>query len=124
MHGLRWLWTWLLGIPPVGLTFATFAFLRQWYSPKARPHERYLQELRSAEVDYVDKKGGRKLVGMQNIPLVYGDSTLGSANWDNYRPELQDGWLAEQWKAQGVVSFPTPASGAEDMSGWMEPSPS
>jgi dephospho-CoA kinase len=31
-----WLWTWLLRIPPVGLTFATFAFLRQWYSPKAR----------------------------------------------------------------------------------------
>jgi dephospho-CoA kinase len=31
-----WLWTWLLRIPPVGLTFAIFAFLRQWYSPKAR----------------------------------------------------------------------------------------
>jgi hypothetical protein len=79
----------------------------------------YLQELRSAEVDYVDKKGGRKLVGMQNIPLVYGDSTLGSANWDKYRPELQDGWLAEQCKAQGVEGLPTPTSCAEDvMNGW------
>jgi hypothetical protein len=31
-----WLWIWLLRIALVGLTFATFAFLRQWYSPKAR----------------------------------------------------------------------------------------
>ena len=33
---------------------------------------------------------------MQNIPLVYGDSMLGSENWVRYRPMLQDGWRAEQ----------------------------
>ena len=33
---------------------------------------------------------------MQNMPLVYGDSMLGSENWVRYRPMLQDGWRAEQ----------------------------
>ena len=51
----------------------------------------------SARVDYVDKKEKRKwAAGMQNIPLVYGDSMLGSENWVKYRPALEDGWRAEQ----------------------------
>ena len=54
---------------------------------------RYLKELTSARVDYVDKKGERKRVaGMQNLPLVYGDSMLGSENWARYRPALEDIW--------------------------------
>ena len=58
---------------------------------------RYLKELMSARVDYVDKKEKRKrAAGMQNIPLVYGDSMLGSENWVKYRPALEDGWRAEQ----------------------------
>ena len=53
---------------------------------------RYLKELTSARVDYVDKNGKRKRVGMQNIPLVYGNSMLGSENWARHRPMLEDGW--------------------------------
>jgi hypothetical protein len=68
---------------------------------------RYLVELKSPKVDYVDQEGGRKLVGMQNIPLVYGHSMLGSTNWDRCRPELLDGWYAEQRKACGVGDWPT-----------------
>jgi hypothetical protein len=63
---------------------------------------RYLKELTSARVNYVNKEGGRKLVGMQNIPLVYGDSMLGSEKWKECRPRLQEGWQAEQQKAHGV----------------------
>ena len=67
----------------------------------------YLKELTSARVDYVDKNGGRKrAAGMQNIPLVYGDSMLGSENWVKYRPVLQNGWRAEQ-EAYGAVQPPT-----------------
>ena len=58
---------------------------------------RYLKELMSSRVDYVDKKEkSKRAAGMQNIPLVYGDSMLGSENWVKYRPALRDGWRAEQ----------------------------
>jgi hypothetical protein len=57
---------------------------------------RYLKELTSARVDYVDKKEKwKRAEGMQNIPLVYGDSMLGSANWEKYRPDLQRDWQTE-----------------------------
>jgi hypothetical protein len=55
---------------------------------------RYLKELTSARVDYVDKsKKSKWAAGMQNIPLDYGDSMLGSENWVRYRPVLPTGWL-------------------------------
>ena len=58
---------------------------------------RYLKELTSARVDYVDKNERRKkAAGMQNIPLVYGESMLGSEKWAECRQALRDGWLAEQ----------------------------
>src|SRR5947207_8622895 len=39
--------------------------------------KRHLKKLPSAKVNYVDKEGKRKrAAGMQNIPLVYGDSML------------------------------------------------
>ena len=42
----------------------------------------------------MDKNEKRKqAAGMQNIPLVYGDSMLGSANWVKCRPDLQGGKL-------------------------------
>lgn len=64
----------------------------------------YLKELTSARVDYVDKKGTRKrAAGMQNIPLVYGDSMLGSESWARHRPALRDGWRAEQEAYGGAV---------------------
>ena len=50
---------------------------------------RYLKELTSARVDYVDKKQEKCIAGMQNIPLVYGDSMLGSKEWVKYRSELE-----------------------------------
>ena len=44
----------------------------------------------------MDKKEKRKhAAGMQNIPLVYGDSMLGSENWLRRRPSLEDGWRSE-----------------------------
>jgi hypothetical protein len=76
---------------------------------------RYLKELSSERVDYVDKVEGRKLVGMQNIPLVYGDSMLGSKTWNECRPGLQEGWHAEQQNAHGIGGWPT-ASVVEDES--------
>lgn len=42
---------------------------------------------------------------MQNIPLVHGDSMLGSENWARYRPALQDGWRAEQEAYGGAVEL-------------------
>jgi hypothetical protein len=73
---------------------------------------RYLKELTSARVDYVDKKGRRKqAAGMQNIPLVYGDSMLGSENWVRYRPVLQDGWQAEQEAHSRAVQGRQPLTG-------------
>jgi len=58
---------------------------------------RYLEELRSGKVDYVDKNGKwKRIAAMQNIPLVYGETMLGSANWDTNRPALQARWQAEQ----------------------------
>jgi len=79
---------------------------------------RYLKELRSAKVDYVDKTGKRKqAAGMQNIPLVYGESMLGSENWVRYRPALQDGWRAEQEAYGGAVQSCQPATNVgEDVS--------
>jgi len=58
---------------------------------------RYLRELTSGRVEYVDKNAKLKCrAAMQNIPLVYGDSMLGSEKWDTLRPLLQAGWEAEQ----------------------------
>jgi len=58
----------------------------------------YLKELASARVDYVDKKQDTWTAGMQNIPLVYGDSMLGSEKWVKYRSdsEREDRQQAEQ----------------------------
>jgi hypothetical protein len=50
----------------------------------------YLQELRSARVDYVDTTEMKCTAAMQNIPLVYGDSMLGSEKWVKYRSEVED----------------------------------
>ena len=82
---------------------------------------RYLKELASAKLDYVDKKEKRKWVaGMQNIPLVYGDSMLGSENWVKYRPALEDGWRAEQ-KAHGrAVEDRQPSTGVAEDVGFAE----
>src|ERR1700737_2156994 len=66
---------------------------------------RNLKELTNARVDYVDKAGGRHLVAMQNIPLVYGDSMLGSEKWKECRPRLQEGWQAEL-EAHGIGDWP------------------
>jgi hypothetical protein len=74
--------------------------------PQARTRM-YLKELTSANVDYVDEVGGRKLVAMQNIPLVYGDSMLWSEKWMECTPRLQEGWKAEQQKAHGIGGSPT-----------------
>jgi hypothetical protein len=77
---------------------------------------RYLKELTSARVDYVDKNGKRKRVaGMQNLPLVYGDFMLGSENWVRCRPALQDRWRAEQEAFGGAVeSWQPPTDVVED----------
>jgi hypothetical protein len=58
---------------------------------------RYLRELTSPRIDYVDKNVKRKLeAGMQNIPLVCGDSMLWSEQWVNRGPALRERWRAEQ----------------------------
>ena len=44
---------------------------------------------------------------MQNIPLVYGNSMLGSEKWKECCPGLREGWQAEQQKAHGVGGWPT-----------------
>jgi hypothetical protein len=64
----------------------------------------YLKELTSARLDYVDKKQDKWTAAMQNIPLVYGDSMLGSDKWKECRPALQAGRQAEQLQqiAHGV----------------------
>jgi hypothetical protein len=75
-----------------------------WSSNKLRESRSSLTELASARVDYVDKKEKMKQVaGMQNIPLVYGDSMLGSENWERCRPELEHSWRAEQEERGGAV---------------------
>ena len=51
---------------------------------------------------------------MQNIPLVYGDSMLGSEMWDTLRLLLQVCWQAEQ----------QPPIGVADVMDIVEPSPS
>jgi hypothetical protein len=57
----------------------------------------YLKELLRTKMDYVDPEDKSLLVaGMQNIPLVYGDSMMGSENWDNMRPSLESAWRAAQ----------------------------
>jgi hypothetical protein len=76
---------------------------------------RYLKELTCARVGYVGKAGGRKLVGMQNIPLVYGDSMLGSEKWKLYRPGLHKGWQAGQQKACGVEVWKPSTDVVEDV---------
>jgi hypothetical protein len=60
-------------------------------SNQLRNKTRYLQELTSARVGYVDEQTNRKQVAMQNIPLVYGNSMLDSENWIKCRPELRKG---------------------------------
>ena len=76
---------------------------------------RYLRELTSGRVDYVAKNAKWKCAAaMQNIPLVYGDSMLGSEMWDTLRPLLQVGWQAEQQLPIGVA----------DVMDIVEPSPS
>ena len=51
---------------------------------------RYLKELTRTRVDYVDKNPKwKRAAGMQNLPLVYGDSMLGSLNWTEYRSALE-----------------------------------
>ena len=67
---------------------------------------RYLKELTSARVDYVDKKQDKWTAAMQNVPLVYGDSMLGSEKWKECRPALQEGWHVEQQKVHGVGGLP------------------
>ena len=78
---------------------------------------RYLKELTNPRVDYVDKKEKwKRAAGMQNIPLVYGDSMLGSENWALHRPVLEDGWRAEQEGYGRVIEFQEPpTSFAEDV---------
>ena len=67
---------------------------------------RYLQELRSVKVDYVDTKELKCNAGKQNIPLVYGDSELGSENWVKYRSEVEDRKRAEQEARRRAVGSP------------------
>jgi hypothetical protein len=76
----------------------------------------YLKELISASVDYADEKEKEKwAVVMQNIPLVYSDSMLGSENWVRYRSALADRWRAEQGAHGGAVEHrQTPSVVAED----------
>jgi hypothetical protein len=50
----------------------------------------YLQELRNARVDYVDKNEEKRIIAMQSMPLVYGESMLGSEEWMKYRSEEED----------------------------------
>jgi hypothetical protein len=50
----------------------------------------YLQELRSARVDYVDKSEEKLITAMQSMPLVYGESMLGSEEWMKCRSEEED----------------------------------
>jgi hypothetical protein len=84
------------------------------------PVRRYLKELMSARVDYVDKRGRKWAAGMQNIPLVYGDSMLGSDNWVRYRPALHASWLAEQAARDGVVQGQQPPTGVGEDVGFVE----
>lgn len=76
---------------------------------------RYLKELTVARVDYVEKKGKRKrAVGMQNIPLVYGDSMLESGNWVRRRRSLEEGWRAEQEAHSKAIEAQEPPTGIVD----------
>jgi hypothetical protein len=56
----------------------------------------YLKELGSARVDYVDTNEPKCTAAKQNIPLVYGESELGSKNWVKYRAKLEDRTRAEK----------------------------
>jgi hypothetical protein len=81
---------------------------------------RYLRELTSARVDYVDKKENRKrAAGMQNIPLVYGDSMLGSENWLRHPPSLEKGWHNEH-DYHGATEAQEPPSSIEGTVGFVE----
>ena len=63
----------------------------------------YLKELTKTRVDYVDKNvKWKRTAGMQNLPLVYGDSVLGSANWTRYRSALQGAPVESGQPATGV----------------------
>jgi hypothetical protein len=55
----------------------------------------YLKELTSVKVDYVDQKDDNRIVAMQNIPVVYGESMLGSEEWMKYRSERENRRRAE-----------------------------
>jgi hypothetical protein len=55
----------------------------------------------------VDEVGGRKVVAMLNIPLVYGGDMLWSEKWIEGRPGLQEGWRAEQQRVHGIGGGPT-----------------
>jgi hypothetical protein len=56
-----------------------------------------LKELMRARAEYVDTtEKGLLIAGMQNIPLVYGDTMLGSAKWEERRPEMERVWVVER----------------------------
>ena len=58
-----------------------------WLRERSR---RYLKELTNTRAEYVDKNAKwRRTAGMQNLPLVYGESMLGSINWTRCRSEIQ-----------------------------------
>jgi hypothetical protein len=52
---------------------------------------------------------------MQNIPLVYGDSMLGSEKWDRRRPALREGLQVEPEKAHGAGSWQPLTDVVEDV---------
>ena len=55
------------------------------------------------EIDYVDKKEDKWIAAMQNMPLVYGESMLGSEEWMEYRSQVEDSVRrAEQGESGGV----------------------
>jgi hypothetical protein len=69
---------------------------------------RYLKELTTAKVDYVDKRDkSQAVVGMQNIPLVYGESMLWSQKWVQRRPSLENGWNVEHRAHSMAQESPT-----------------
>jgi len=71
-----------------GIGVDTYQCLKGDHRERSRS---YLTELTSATVDYVDKKDKMQaIVGMQNIPLVYGESMLGSEKWVQRRPSLEN----------------------------------
>ena len=63
---------------------------------------RYLRQLMSSKVDYMDKEHSQARVAMQNIPLVYGESMLGSEMWADCREYLENAWYAKHGSHDNV----------------------